>query len=112
MVYINAWQHFVSACWILCQRTITQGEIRLAEFHVHRFCKRISTPTREYDTKIFRCKFGIDMLKVNPHLAACHLADMLRDYGPMCGYWAFPLERFDGLAADVHANGRNIEVSI
>jgi hypothetical protein len=57
-------------------------------------------------------KFGSSLLKVNHHLAACHLEDVILDYGPMCGYWAFPLERFDGKTSDIHTNGTNIEVSI
>jgi hypothetical protein len=113
IVYIRAWTQFVQACWILCARTITREQIDVAVYHIKRFCHIISTATTEYDVENkFRCRFGSVMLKVNHHLAACHLKDVLLDYGPMCAYWAFPLERFDGLTADVHTNGSNIEVSM
>lgn len=42
----------------------------------------------------------------------CHLADCVRDYGPMASFWLFSFERFNGLLGDQPTNNCSIEVQI
>ena len=39
----------------------------------------------------------------------CHLADCIRDYGPLHAFWVFSFERFNGLLGDQPTNNRSIE---
>jgi len=48
----------------------------------------------------------------NMHLH-CHLADCLRDLGPMASFWLFTFEGFNiGLLGDQPTNNRSIEVQL
>ena len=47
--------------------------------------------------------YGDFTVKVKHHMAL-HIPDTIRDYGPVCNFWCFPYERFNGVLGEyVHS---------
>ena len=42
----------------------------------------------------------------------CHLADCVRDFGPVYSFWLFSFERYNGHLGSLPNNGRSIEVQM
>jgi hypothetical protein len=42
----------------------------------------------------------------------CHLAECVRDFGPIASFWCFSFERFNGLLGDLPTNNRSIELQV
>ncbi len=42
----------------------------------------------------------------------CHLAECVRDYGPLRSFWLFPFERYNGILEGTPTNNRSVEVQI
>ena len=40
---------------------------------------------------------------------ACHLKDIMLDYGPVHGYWCFSFERYNGMLESMHKSWNNPE---
>ena len=51
------------------------------------------------------------MVTPNIHMH-CHLAECIRDYGPLSSFWLFPFERYNGILEGTPTNNRSIEVQI
>lgn len=64
----ECWRHFVSACRILCQHTLTTDDIILADALLLHFSKRV------------QCMYGENAITPNMHMH-CHFKDVLLDYG-------------------------------
>ena len=92
--HLECWRHFVLASRLLCKQNHTIDDVKLL-----RFCSR------------FELLYGADSVTPNIHLHA-HLAECIKDYGPMSSFWLFSLERFNGILGDEPTNNRSIEVQL
>jgi hypothetical protein len=41
-----------------------------------------------------------------------HLADCIFDYGPVCGFWLFSFERYNGILGEYYTNNKSIELQL
>ena len=96
---IECWRHFVLACRRLCQKTLTQEDITVADALLMRFLRRV------------KLLYGESTITPNIHMHA-HLASCLRDYGPSHVFWLFAFERFNGLLGSQPHNNRSIEIQL
>ena len=97
--HIECWRHFVLASRLLCKPTLSNDDVTLADALLLRFCQR------------FECLYGPELVTPNMHMHG-HLADCIRDYGPLSSFWLFPFERYNGLLGQTPTNNRSIEVQI
>lgn len=97
--HMDCWRHFVIACRTLCNRSITDRDITVADLLLIQFCRR---------TKRI---FGTTYITPNMHLH-CHLRECLRDYGPLHSFWLFSFERYNGLLGKLPTNNRSIELQL
>ena len=85
----QCWCYFVESCQLVCQPLLNREQITLAHDLIVKFC---STYERLY---------GKDMCTPNMHMA-CHLKDIMLDYGPVHGFWCFSFERYNGMLEAMH----------
>lgn len=97
--HFECWRHFVLASRLLCRWKLSDDEIRIADALLLQFCRRFET------------LYGQDVVTPNIHLHV-HLADCIRDYGPMSSFWLFAFERFNGILGDEPTNNRSIEIQL
>ena len=95
----ECWRHFVLASRLLSRHSVSKDDITLADAMLLQFCRR------------FQTIYGPDAVMPNMHFH-CHLADCIRDFGPMVSFWLFSFERFNGLLGDQPTNNRSIEVQL
>ena len=95
----RCWQSFVLACRRLCQSSISQEDITVADALLLKFCKKCVE------------LYGPSSITPNMHLH-CHLAECIRDFGPSHGFWLFPFERYNGLLGRQPHNNRSIELQL
>ena len=88
--HLECWRHFVLACRILCLKTLTRDQIRLADAFLLQYCKRVER------------MYGKNVITPNMHLS-CHLCSCVLDYGPLQNFWLFAFERFNGLLGKLRA---------
>lgn len=74
-------------------------DVKLADSLLLKFCQR------------FQVLYGPETVTPNIHLHA-HLLECVKDYGPICNFWLFSFERFNGLLGDEPTNNRSIELQI
>ena len=95
--HMECWRHFVLACRLLCKKTLTMNEVKIADSLLVQFCRK---------TEII---FGKEVITPNMHLC-CHLCECILDYGPINHFWLFAFERFNGILGQLPTNNRAIEV--
>ena len=78
--HLQCWYYFVQASRLLCQMTITDAQIELADAFLLQFCCRVER------------LYGKGVVTPNMHLH-CHLKQSLYDYGPIHNFWLFSYER-------------------
>ena len=88
--HLENWRHFVLSCRTICQNS------SLADALLLQFCKR---------TEILYGKHTIC-------IKHCHLRDVLLDYGPVCSFWCFSYERYNGILNNQPTNNRDIELQL
>lgn len=59
----------------------------------------------------FERLYGSDKVTPNMHMH-CHLADYIRDFGPIYSFLQFFFKRYNGLLGSVPTNKKNIEVQL
>ena len=96
---IECWRAFVLACRRLCKLCISEEDIKVSDLLLNQFCKRIK--------RVFGSKF----VTPNMHMHL-HLADCLRDYGPLHAFWLYSFERYNGLLGNQPTNNRAIELQL
>ena len=69
---LECWRHFVLACRIMCQHSLSVADISLADALLAQFCRRIER------------LYGKNVITPNMHMH-CHYKQMLLDYGPAFG---------------------------
>ena len=79
----TCWILYVNTCRILCSCIITSSDICTAHGYLLLFCRKVETIC------------GKSVCTANMHLHL-HLAECLRDYGPVHSIWCFSFERFNG----------------
>ena len=97
--HYNCWQLFVKACYLLCRRTITLQQLQQADDLVMEFCAA------------FELLYGKNYCSINLHLHG-HLAECVRDYGPVYAFWLFAFERLNGVLGSFHTNCRDISLQL
>ena len=96
---LECWRHFVLACRVLCQHSLTTTEIDLADVLLLRFCQRVEL------------MYGKTVITPNMHMH-CHYKQMLLDYGPVYSFWCFGYERYNGILGAQPTNNKNIEAQL
>lgn len=96
---LECWRHFVLAARILCQHTLTESQIDLADILLLRFCQRVER------------MYGKSVITPNMHMH-CHYKQMLLDYGPVYSFWCFSYERYNGMLGAQPTNNKNIETQL
>jgi hypothetical protein len=96
-VHVEIWRCFVLASRLLCMKTITKTEIKMADLHLMKFCD------------LFQKKYGNHSITPNMHLHG-HLDQCLLDFGPVYSFWLFSFERYNGHIAAFPTNKRSVEV--
>ena len=95
----ECWRHFVLACRILCQHTITTDDVILADALLLHFSKRVQR------------MYGGTAITPNMHMH-CHFKDVLLDYGPVYSFWCFSYERYNGILETQPTNNKEVEVQL
>lgn len=91
--------NFVDACRLLTTPSIRKSAIAEAHELLMKFCKGCET------------LYGATLLFPNMHLHG-HLAECIRDFGPIYSFWLFSFERYNGILASMESNKRQaIEVT-
>ena len=97
--HLECWRHFVLASRLLCKQNMSMNDVILADTLLLKFCQR------------FQVLYGPEAVTPNIHLHA-HLLECVKDYGPMCNFWLFSFERFNGLLGNEPTNNRSIELQL
>ena len=95
---LECWRHFVLACRILCQQSLTLTDVNLADGLLLQFCCRVQR------------MYGNNVITPNMHMH-CHLKEVVLDYGPVYGFWLFSYERYNGILQHQPTSNR-VEVQI
>ena len=96
---LECWRHFVLACRILCQQSLTLTDVNLADGLLLQFCRRVQR------------MYGNNVITPNMHMH-CHLKEVVLDYGPVYGFWLFSYERYNGILQHQSTSNRCVEVQI
>ena len=97
--HLECWRLFVLACKIISSPLISLQELDTAHELLLGFCKE------------FERIYGSDAVTPNMHLHM-HLADCIRDFGPVYGFWLFSFERYNGFLGKYPTNNRSVEIQI
>mgnify|MGYP002803532383 CR=1 FL=1 len=97
--HYDCWMLFVSACAILCGRTISISKLEKADKLLLSFCKSAQN------------LYGKDCITPNMHLH-CHLVECIIDYGPVYAFWCFSFERYNGILGTYQHNNKAIPVQM
>lgn len=95
----SCWTKFVDACVLLCSQTLTSGQISQAHNLIVQYCQA------------FQELYGKSACTINMHLA-CHMADCIRDFGPVHAFWCFSFERMNGQLGAIPTNNHSVEVQL
>lgn len=93
------WRSFVLASRLLCKSNLTKDDVTIANSLLVHFCRR------------FQTIYSRKEVTPNMHLH-CHIAECVRDFGPLASFWCFSFERFNGLLGDLPTNNRSIELQV
>ena len=80
----SLWCLFSKACSHLCRPYISETKVNQADELLLSFCHG------------FERLYGRDFCTPNLHMH-CHLKDCLLDVGPICSFWLFSFERYNGI---------------
>ena len=83
----------------LCKPSLIATDITLASALLRQFCK------------CFAEIYCPELVTPNIHLCT-HLADCIRDYGPVHSFWLFCFERYNGILSNEPSNNHSIEVQL
>ena len=97
--HLRCWLLFVKATSMLCTRTISIHDVKVADSFLTLFCKE------------FEKLYGPHKCTPNMHLHL-HLCDCVLDYGPVYSFWCFAFERYNGILGSYPTNSRQIEPQI
>ena len=96
---LECWRHLVLASRRLCKRSLKLIDITVSDLLLLRFGKQVCD------------LFGYRFVTPNMHMH-CHLAECLKDYGPLHAFWLFSFERYNGLLGNQPNNNHAIELQL
>ena len=96
---LACWRSFVLACQSFTTPMIKLADVTKADVLLLQFCKR------------FEARYGKESVTPNMHMH-CHLADCVRDFGPIYGFWLFSFERYNGVLGKYPTNNRSTEIQL
>lgn len=82
--HYSCWQAFVLSCYFLCRKEIQDVELKKAVLLLLKFCKKVES------------LYGNRAITPNMHLH-CHIAECVKDFGPIYGFRLFSFERYNGI---------------
>ena len=85
----NCWRYFVKACHLLCRREIAYDQLQMADELLNSFCSA------------FEKVCGKQYCTINMHLHG-HLAECIKDYGPVYSFWLFAFDGLNGILKSFH----------
>ena len=97
--HYRCWLLFVNACRLICGPIVKLRDVALSHSILLQFCRE------------FEKLYGKPCITPNMHLHT-HLADCIFDYGPVCGFWLFSFERYNGILGDYYTNNKSIELQL
>lgn len=93
------WRDFVLASRLLCSNMLTIDEVEEIDSLLIKFCKGVET------------LYGKECVTPNMHLHG-HLAEVVKDYGPVYSFWLFSFERYNGHLGSLPNNNKSVEVQM
>ena len=96
---LEIYRNFVLACKAITTKIISLPDIHLFERYILNFCEQ------------FEQVYGRSKVTPNMHMHY-HLADCVRDYGPVYSFWLFGFERYNGHLGKLPNNSRSIEMQL
>lgn len=75
------WMKFVHATGLLTKKIVSHANILLADQLILSFCKAVEQ------------KYGRALVTPNFHMM-CHIAQVMRTYGPVYSFWCYSFERY------------------
>lgn len=98
--HLECWRHFVTACRLLCQRSLSVTDVELVDALLLLFCRCVQR------------MYGSGTITPNMHMH-CHLKDVLLDFfGPAYGFWLFSYERYNGILQHQPTSNCCIEIQV
>ena len=97
--HLECWRHFVLACRLLVQKSISVTDVNTADALLMQFCRRVER------------MYGTSAITPNMHMH-CHLKDIILDYGPVYAFWLFSYERFNGILEHQPTSNHSIEIQV
>ncbi|CAB4011940.1 Hypothetical predicted protein [Paramuricea clavata] len=97
--HYRCWLQFVKACKLVCTPMVYLRDVASCHSHLLQFCRE------------FERLYGNLSITPNMHLHT-HLCDCIFDYGPVCGFWLFSFERYNGILGDFYTNNKSIELQL
>lgn len=97
--HYNCWHLFVKACYCLCRRSLSSSQVSEGDTYLMEFCRS------------FAELYGSEHCTLNMHLHG-HLAECIRDYGPVYSFWCFAFERMNGILGSYHVNNHHISIQL
>ena len=73
---LECWRPFVLACRLLCQKSISEMDVNVADVLLTQFCQRVES------------MYSKSVITPNMHMH-CHLKEVILDYGPVYAFWLF-----------------------
>ena len=98
-VHYRCWLHFVKACRLICTPLVELQDVASSYSLLVDFCRD------------FEKLYGKHQVTPNMHLHV-HLADCIFDYGPVCGFWLFSFERYNGILGEYYTNKKSIDLQL
>ena len=96
---LECWRHFVLACRLLCRKSLSKQELKVADLLLMQFCKRTER------------MYGKKSVTPNMHMHG-HLKECVIDYGPLHSFWLYAFERYNGILESIPNNNRSIECQL
>ena len=78
--HYRMWMVFVHATKLITRKVVSKADITLADGLILQFCTSL------------QAEFGEAFITPNFHMA-CHLADVIFDFGPVYSFWCYSFER-------------------
>ena len=97
--HLICWKLFVDACILFCSQRLTADVISQGHTLIIRYCQQ------------FQDLYGKEACTINMHLA-CHMAECIRDFGPLHTFWCFGFERMNGRLGTIPTNKHAVEVEL
>ena len=97
--HYKCWHGYVKACFYLCCRSLSSSQLNEGDIFLLDFCRN------------FAQLYGSELCTMNMHLHG-HLADCIRDYGPVYSFWCFAFECMNGVLGSYRVNNHHTSMQL